>query len=135
MTFKSRQWDWQYSDWELALAYQIRMEALTTEGETMGYFSNGTEGQSYEEQYCSKCVHNYQGDVVGKMDGQDVHVSCPVWALHMEHNYAECNKEGSFLDVLIPKEDDGIWNKQCAMFIDRRHVERHGQADLIARSS
>ena len=47
----------------------------------MGYFSNGTEGECYYDQYCSRCIHN------GDEDGP----YCPVWALHKEHNYAECN--------------------------------------------
>ncbi len=97
----------------------------------MGYFSNGTEGVAYEEKYCSKCLHNYQGKVVGVVDGEEVHEACPVWILHMSHNYEECNKPDSFLHTLIPIEEDGIWNQQCSMFIDRRHKERHGQTELF----
>jgi len=71
----------------------------------MGYFSNGTEGDGYFEEYCMRCIH-YEED---KM--------CPVWALHMQHNYAECNKPGSFLHVLIPRAKGGLSNERCKMFI------------------
>lgn len=66
----------------------------------MGYFSNGTEGEMYESQYCDRCIH--QDD------------PCAVWLLHMLHNYDECNNDKSMLHVLIPRK--GIENEQCAMF-------------------
>jgi hypothetical protein len=74
----------------------------------MGYFSNGSEGMDYQEHYCAKCVH----------DGKCVHdekQSCPVWLLHLLHNYEECNKPDSFLHVLIPRTKEG--NGQCALFL------------------
>lgn len=67
----------------------------------MGYFSNGTEGMMYEDQYCSKCQH--QGD-------------CAVWDAHMIFNYDECNKKDSLLHFFIPR--DGIRNERCKMFIE-----------------
>jgi len=72
----------------------------------MGYFSNGTEGMCYEEDYCSRCIHNNK-------DGP----YCPVWTLHMLHNYDECNKPDSFLHMLIPRSNDGLVNEQCRMFV------------------
>jgi hypothetical protein len=74
---------------------------------SMGYFSNGTEGECYFEDYCSKCVHN--GDGEGPM--------CPVWALHLELNYDECNKPESILHRLIPRTEGGLSNGQCKMFL------------------
>jgi hypothetical protein len=68
----------------------------------MGYFSNGTEGEMYEEEYCSKCAH---------VDG------CAVWDAHMTLNYEECNNEDSILHLLIPRSKDGPWNDKCRMFI------------------
>ena len=68
----------------------------------MAYFSNGTEGECYYETYCSKCVHEE---------------NCPVWMLHMLHNYDECNKKDSFLHVLIPRSKDGLDNERCTMFV------------------
>lgn len=73
----------------------------------MGYFSNGTEGDIYEAQYCARCVHE------NKSDG------CPVMLAHVLHNYRDCNKEDSILHILIPRTDNGF-NAQCAMFIERK---------------
>lgn len=74
----------------------------------MGYFSNGTEGEIYEANWCSHCIHS----------PEDVdHPGCAVWLLHLLHNYEECNKEDSFLHILIPRE--GIGNGQCRMFVER----------------
>lgn len=85
----------------------------------MGYFSNGTEGEGYLESYCYRCVH-------WKDVGDGRGVGCPVWDLHLMHNYKECNNKGSFLHVLIPrvttKADDGIdfpHNGECTMFHER----------------
>ena len=69
----------------------------------MGYFSNGTEGECYEEQYCMKCRH---------------HGDCAVWDAHMLYNYDECNKEESILHLLIPRK--GIHNLKCKMFIQNK---------------
>lgn len=69
----------------------------------MGYFSNGTAGEIYEAQYCSRCVHQ-------KLDDG----GCRVMLAHMLYNYDECNKPDSILHLLIPR--DGIENKQCTMF-------------------
>ena len=72
----------------------------------MGYFSNGAEGMDYEDAYCSKCIHN---DAAGPY--------CPVWALHKQFNYEECNKPDSFLHILIPRMKDGMGNERCKMFV------------------
>jgi len=77
----------------------------------MGYFSNGTEGMRYEEEYCEKCIH------YGTMGLDDCGDTCAVWDLHMQYNYEECNKPESFLHVLIPHKDGQ--NEQCRMFIER----------------
>jgi len=110
----------------------------------MGYFSNGTEGMAYEDEYCSKCVHNYnQPKTIGsdsehyRKDGRGLAedsmdaIGCPVWMLHMTHNYDECNKPDSFLHHLIPQDKENCWNERCAMFIDRRQSERNGQTELM----
>ena len=67
----------------------------------MAYFSNGTEGMSYEEEYCSRCVH---------CD------ACPVWGLHFEHNYTKNEEIKSILDYLIPRRKDGLGNEKCRLF-------------------
>jgi len=73
----------------------------------MGYFSNGTEGMFYEEQFCNHCVHQ---------SGQDGESGCAVWLAHMMFNYKECNNDKTILDVLIPRTKDDLGNKQCSMF-------------------
>lgn len=80
----------------------------------MGYFSNGTEGELYQEHFCDRCVHDVNGD-------------CPVWAAHLIHNYDECNKPDSALHMLIPRSKDGLDNERCRMFI-----ERQASGDLFA---
>lgn len=71
----------------------------------MGYFSNGTEGEDYQEQYCSRCVHDKNND-------------CAVWTAHLLNNCADCNKPESVLHMLIPRHECG--NGQCRMFYEER---------------
>lgn len=68
----------------------------------MAYFSNGTEGMMYEEQWCSRCIHNE---------------GCAVWMAHQLHNYDECNKKESILHELIPM-DEKLHPQKCTMFIE-----------------
>lgn len=79
----------------------------------MGYFSNGTEGEMYREKYCERCVHDGHGEN-----------NCPVWSLHLLHNYDQNENETlkALLDELIPRE--GICNQQCRMFIPLPQVKR-----------
>lgn len=85
----------------------------------MGYFSNGSEGESYHEHYCARCVH----------DDEENGKYCPIWNLHLLHNYAECNNKDSYLHVLIPRDERGF-NDTCTMF-----VERAAMRDLFPPSS
>lgn len=79
----------------------------------MGYFANGTEGDMYEEQHCSKCVH---------VDG------CPVWDMHLLFSYELCNETKHpgkvILDALIPLTKNGCGNEQCAMFVPVDRIAR-----------
>jgi hypothetical protein len=75
----------------------------------MGYFSNGTEGADFEEQFCKRCVH------YGPEEGP----GCPVWLAHLLYNYEECNSDSnakSILDMLI--ERDTITSNRCTMFVE-----------------
>lgn len=72
----------------------------------MGYFSNGSESLDYEARYCDRCVHWANNN------------PCAVMGLHLLHNYDECNKENSFLHLLIPRTKDGLGNEQCSMFYE-----------------
>ena len=67
----------------------------------MAYFSNGTEGDSYEERYCNRCIH-------------DVGQSCRIWLLHLKHNGDDSWK--LVLDTLIPQTPDGLDNEECRAF-------------------
>ncbi len=73
----------------------------------MGYFSNGSEGDWYTEEYCEKCAHN---DPEGPF--------CEVWMLHQEWNYSQHDNatQKHALTVLIPRDAKGN-NLQCKMFI------------------
>lgn len=79
----------------------------------MGYFSNGTEGEMYFDQWCANCVHDADGD-------------CPVWAAHLQHNYRDCNDPESILHMLIPRSEDKLGNEKC-----RLHVARAAVGDLF----
>ena len=71
----------------------------------MAYFSNGTEGLSYQEEYCFKCRF-------------DKDQKCPIWLLHLIHNYDECNKPDSFLHHLIPRRKaPNFGNEECFFFM------------------
>jgi hypothetical protein len=74
----------------------------------MGYFSNGSAGDYYENKYCSRCVH---------VNGKDGKSGCAVMLAHLVHNYEECNNDGSILHLLIPRDKDG-WNQECQMFLE-----------------
>lgn len=76
----------------------------------MAYFPNGTSGDWYEQEYCSRCVHGkWLHDATGDVP------MCAVMTAHLIHNYDECNKPGSILHILIPR--NGIDNEQCKMFL------------------
>ena len=67
----------------------------------MGHFSNGTEGEMYQERYCYQCVH-WTDDA-----------GCPVWFVHELH---VGDKEWTAaLDLLIPRDERGF-NGKCYTF-------------------
>ena len=71
----------------------------------MGYFSNGSEGDGYYSALCANCVHDENED-------------CPVWGLHLMHNYEGANDKNHFLHWFIPRNEDGT-NGNCKMFVRR----------------
>jgi hypothetical protein len=74
----------------------------------MGYFSSGTEGMDYQEQFCFHCANwRDRGDGCGE--------GCAIWDTHLMHN-GETEKV-SVLNDLIPR--DGIYNGECALFLRR----------------
>ena len=72
----------------------------------MGYFSNGTEGDMYEQEYCYQCIHDE---------------NCAVWEAHLIYNYDECNNEKSILHTLIPRK--GAYNEKCNMFYPKLRLK------------
>jgi hypothetical protein len=84
----------------------------------MACFSNGTGGESYYEEYCARCVHDWRNKPLDEP-------TCPVWYFHLEWNYMACDPKDDagrimkhVLDVTIPQDDDGH-NLQCRMFIPK----------------
>lgn len=82
----------------------------------MAYFSNGTEGEQYEEKYCERCIHY-----------GDENKGCPIWDAHLFFSYELCNKENDpgkqILDMLIPM--DGVWAGECRMFVEKKAEKCH----------
>jgi hypothetical protein len=90
----------------------------------MGYFSNGTQGDCYEERYCSRCIH---------VNGKDGKSGCAVMLAHMLHNYKECNNKDSILHLLIRQGNGNKgepWNYECEMFHDGKKPEDPNQTQM-----
>jgi len=75
----------------------------------VGYFPNGMSGAYYQEHYCARCIN----------EDAEKERWCPIWNWHLLDNYAECNKDDSYLHKLIPRKEDGT-NGQCVMFVERQ---------------
>ena len=67
----------------------------------MGYFSNGSEGDSYQRKYCEACV-NFKDEGLGD--------TCAIWDLHLfgGKDFQQAK------DYFIPM--DSGYNQQCKMF-------------------
>ena len=72
----------------------------------MGNFSNGTEGDCYEQEYCSKCRH---------FETDPEKPGCPVMGAHFLYAYGAKDATKEILDMLIPR--DGAYNARCSTFI------------------
>jgi len=81
----------------------------------MGYFPNGTSGMIYEDEYCSRCVHQ-------KVDSG----GCSVMLLHVLYNYDECNNDKSMLHTLIPRDEKGF-NAECTMFYEGHEIPKENR--------
>ena len=77
----------------------------------MGYFSNGTEGMIYTEQWCDRCKHNGNG-----VDDP----WCPIWNAHLQfcHGQEKTRATDAILDLLIPRSADGLSNEECRFFTE-----------------
>lgn len=76
----------------------------------MGYFSNGTEGQMYEERYCSRCTHGQDRDPCTIMNAHFVAASFSGWA-------DDASPMRMVLDMLIPMDEEH-YNKRCTMMME-----------------
>ncbi len=93
----------------------------------MGYFANGTEAGSFEERFCSRCVH-YDTEI-------GVDPPCPVWMAHTLYAYELCNEKEHpgkvILEMLIEQKEftaaDGIsaFDNECKMFHAREGRDVH----------
>ena len=96
----------------------------------MGYFSNGTAGDTYQAQWCERC-QNLGADERSKETDTN---GCPVLDAHLMANYEQCgdSKEAvalaAALSSLIPRDTKGN-NGQCSMFRARR-VTRNSEPVL-----
>lgn len=88
----------------------------------MGYFSNGSEGMSYQDKYCDKCVHWHE------------EFGCPCWWIHQDLNYDECNNKESVLHKMIPQDKKGF-NSKCFCFIEPKDSikERAKDAEILRK--
>ena len=79
----------------------------------MGYFSNGSAGDSYIAQWCLRCV-NWRDRHDDRGEG------CPVYDLHLLYNYDQHKKDSTkrALEMFIPRDEHG-GNGRCQMFWER----------------
>jgi hypothetical protein len=79
---------------------------------TMGYFSNGSEEQDYQNRYCEKCTHWTEER------------GCPCWLAHELWNSEECNNDESLLHKMIPISKDGLSNERCFSFEQKKEINK-----------
>jgi hypothetical protein len=77
----------------------------------MGYFSNGTEGGIFREEFCYRC-RNWGADSRSRETDEP---GCPIMDAHLLHGYGAKGEVKDILDLLI--ERDGITNT-CTMFVE-----------------
>jgi hypothetical protein len=74
----------------------------------MAYFSNGSSGDRYMENWCERC-RNFK-----RREDEDTE-GCPIWDLHLMYNYNENELHAKMRDHFIPM--DKKYNpQQCRMF-------------------
>lgn len=87
----------------------------------MAHFSNGTEGDIYQDRYCFRCEHWPEED----------DRNCPIWAAHQFYNGEQFKNDAvkSILSMLIPEKPhtfkDGLTYNvaaECSFF--RQKQER-----------
>lgn len=92
----------------------------------MAYFSNGSEGDGYQEQWCSRCMNWREHSEIPENWG------CIVWDLHLCLNYDQCRDDGikRVLEHFIPTDDDG-YPMVCRMFVESVNADIPGQMRMF----
>ena len=86
----------------------------------MGYFSNGSDNDYYQNLYCNHCQNmRDRGD--GRGEG------CAVMDLHWLWNYDAVGKQSDLtkktgLSMFIPRDKNGF-NAECSMFLRKPHEQ------------
>ncbi len=100
----------------------------------MGYFSNGSEGDRYQVEYCDRCINWRETE-----EGISQNWGCPVIDLHMEWNY-EQNRDTAAgktkrqaLQHFIPIKEDTFCDK-CKMFFEKPGADVPGQIKMFAEA-
>ena len=94
----------------------------------MGYFANGSEGDSYREEYCYRCI-NWRDKGDGRGDG------CAIMDVHLLANYdqtpdtPEARNIADMLNLLIRRDKDGE-NEECSMFLEKAPTNEVPIADV-----
>ena len=83
-------------------------------GVPVGYFASARAQADYRWRFCEHCQH----------EGQ-----CPVWALHGIWGDLQCcdREKADVLGMFIPR--NGLSNKPCLMFVERREENDERQMD------
>jgi hypothetical protein len=81
----------------------------------VGYFSNGSEADTYQAQWCDFCVHMAPT------------TTCPIWDLHLLYNYDQQKRDTTrrALEMFIPRAENG-GNDRCKMFVEDPDRAAHG---------
>ena len=89
----------------------------------MGYFSNGSQGEIFREEWCHRCeawgrdVRAVESDTAG----------CAIMDVHFFYAYGAEGDAKKILDMLITRGEDG---QQCQMFSEREGAPLRGQPAL-----
>lgn len=86
------------------------------------YFSNGTEGEMFQERNCFQCLH--------WKDNADHEEVCQVWFAH--ELFSGDKSKRRVLDMLIPDGDPTV--VRCKMFVEQAPCSEfrvHDESELI----
>lgn len=88
----------------------------------MGYFSNGTDGDIYQSNFCNRCIHDKEG------------FGCQIMNAHFFFNYDQHKNEQlkEVLSMLIPREEDeGEFNGQCLLYVPKERNQLEAELEKV----